>query len=1347
MRIRFALFLAVLLVSGGANAQPITLFDFNTWDEDWTTSPLNVGSVSRNDSDGALDTAGSLQCSGTGAWFGCTSPDIVNPGFSGYNAIILYRKDVNRNLRDRMEIWVMDQAGHEYVQTTVWAKRAWSDSPLSVGEQDWSELVITPYDLEYVQGGGGDPGVPIDLDQIKRIRLFVPEAADPNKLTEFRVDEIHLVSLVPIADNPNVPTVTVDTSNENGAISDNIYGVNLAFWDSEMGLRGSGEYFEGFSPQGNFIDSNFEFKNQVIDVWEKNYMKLHDEIGLRSMRFPGGLQGNHYWWKDYVGPVQGDPPNVRKGTTNVLGNNRLTLWFAAANYPYKIRAAIGVDEFLKWCEDLDAEPIMQINMTDAVEDAPGFLPCTIPRVGNPDLEQLAQLAADLVEYCNAPYDEADPIDYGGAAGTDGINWARKRAENGHKAPYNVTHWEFGNELWTCYEAVDYAFAVTAIIDAMETRQAAINNGNVLPPPDPDLDIARNDMYCIAVDNGGGGAHLETDEDWYSTILGVANAETIPRIDSWARHAYVNGGDNSGPAPSGMTPGGKVITMPTVSGIRLGADTTDDDEDVSIDLTVDFPEGGTWRLWTYLIAITNGQGSTPKLDLYLDGAFTDLSYGGDGDDYGDLPLKPNPPSERFLDIDLESDTTRTISLRPNGCYISPNGGPDDPDSQYIVVFPVIKAVNHASGEVLALDMMFDEEYGKVWTTGQVFNSRNFIEPVSELAGIEPAITEWNYHLAVSGNEYKYLTGEVDDQANILSLKSGWGVTHNGDTIMGPLGLIDYFFKFPEYGVKVASYHQLYQDSNQMGLIEGVPRDSYTPAGGIYEIGNEAVVDEQDNWEIGAIDRSGSGADGARLRPMAMLFGMLSPNYRGKAIETTIEDSPIWEVEWTDSFVADDATVARMGIGSLSAANWESGNNGFNYGFATGAAGGSLAAKSGSGKFVNTISVASAMPDGKIGDRLNIILANKENMARTVNISLVGGFAPDGVADTLVLGVDSNGLQLPEQTGTDPISDWTGGMEVRETQIQNASANFAYTLPGRTIHVIKLVRSGADATAPPAPASITADGTINGGMEMWLSWPASANPDGDLFGYNVYRSRSQGGPYRQKVNVDGPIPAFDEEDNLIAVPSIQDMGVDDEDQVFAGGGPAQWAYAVTAVDDNEVKRNESEMSPRTTLARFGISVTGAGTPPPPPTAETLHPETVIFTYGVATDPSVNMESNDDVFYHVFSRTSGFLVTATDWYGVHYITGDEANVTKLEFSYSGKYSTQRNQSLWVYNFTDEQWEGLGMPQVVIGEVTVTDEITSDISKYIENSKIRFRVEANSQFLGSYTCAADEMTVDVTY
>jgi alpha-N-arabinofuranosidase len=105
------------------------------------------------------------------------------------------------------------------------------------------------------------------------------------------------------------------------------------------------------------------------------------------LRYPGGTVTKIYHWKDGVG--QNRP--VRK---NLIWGGLDT------NH-------VGTDEFMHYAELVGAAPFLTVNMSTGT----------------------AEEAADWVEYCN---------------GT-GSDYATKRAENGHAAPYQVKYWGLGNE--------------------------------------------------------------------------------------------------------------------------------------------------------------------------------------------------------------------------------------------------------------------------------------------------------------------------------------------------------------------------------------------------------------------------------------------------------------------------------------------------------------------------------------------------------------------------------------------------------------------------------------------------------------------------------------------------------------------------------------------------------------------------------------------------------------------------------------------------------------------------------------------------------------------------------------
>jgi len=113
---------------------------------------------------------------------------------------------------------------------------------------------------------------------------------------------------------------------------------------------------------------------------------------LPILRWPGGNFVSSYHWRDGVGPIETRPtlPNYAWGQQE---NN-----------------FFGTDEFIAFCRAVGCEPMICLN------------------AGSGTVTEAAQ----WLEYCNG-----------------GVNtpMGKLRAENGHPEPYNVKHWEVGNELW------------------------------------------------------------------------------------------------------------------------------------------------------------------------------------------------------------------------------------------------------------------------------------------------------------------------------------------------------------------------------------------------------------------------------------------------------------------------------------------------------------------------------------------------------------------------------------------------------------------------------------------------------------------------------------------------------------------------------------------------------------------------------------------------------------------------------------------------------------------------------------------------------------------------------------
>jgi alpha-N-arabinofuranosidase len=136
---------------------------------------------------------------------------------------------------------------------------------------------------------------------------------------------------------------------------------------------------------------------------EPKLVKLIRRAGISTMRYPGGTTAALFDWNKAIG-------RPSKRGCQIEGH-----WADDGGFaPVRTRLAYGPDEFMRVAHATGAAPLI---MTPFVNQSPGK-------------------AANWVEYMNA---EVGTNPGGGKA------WARVRAANGHRAPYNVRRWEVGNE--------------------------------------------------------------------------------------------------------------------------------------------------------------------------------------------------------------------------------------------------------------------------------------------------------------------------------------------------------------------------------------------------------------------------------------------------------------------------------------------------------------------------------------------------------------------------------------------------------------------------------------------------------------------------------------------------------------------------------------------------------------------------------------------------------------------------------------------------------------------------------------------------------------------------------------
>jgi alpha-N-arabinofuranosidase len=127
------------------------------------------------------------------------------------------------------------------------------------------------------------------------------------------------------------------------------------------------------------------------DGLRTDVLELTRELGVSTVRYPGGNFVSGYRWEDGIGPVENRPARLDLAWHSTEPNT------------------FGLDEFMGWARKAGVEPMMAVNLgTRGVQEA-----------------------IDLVEYCNIP---------------SGTRLSDLRVANGGKQPHGVRMWCLGNEM-------------------------------------------------------------------------------------------------------------------------------------------------------------------------------------------------------------------------------------------------------------------------------------------------------------------------------------------------------------------------------------------------------------------------------------------------------------------------------------------------------------------------------------------------------------------------------------------------------------------------------------------------------------------------------------------------------------------------------------------------------------------------------------------------------------------------------------------------------------------------------------------------------------------------------------
>lgn len=192
----------------------------------------------------------------------------------------------------------------------------------------------------------------------------------------------------------------------------------------------------------------------------KDLMQMLVDLKPKFLRFPGGnyLEGNtvaeRFPWKKTLGPISQRPGHQ-------------------CPWGYRSSDGMGLLEFLEWCEDMGAEPVLAVYAGYSLNGervAPGK-----------ELEPYVQDALDEIEY---------------VTGDASTKWGAQRIKDGHPAPFPLHYVEIGNEDWFD-KANTYGDRFAQFFDAIKAKHPALKCISTIAPgdhPEKEFTTRRADAF-------------------------------------------------------------------------------------------------------------------------------------------------------------------------------------------------------------------------------------------------------------------------------------------------------------------------------------------------------------------------------------------------------------------------------------------------------------------------------------------------------------------------------------------------------------------------------------------------------------------------------------------------------------------------------------------------------------------------------------------------------------------------------------------------------------------------------------------------------------------------------------
>jgi alpha-L-arabinofuranosidase len=196
----------------------------------------------------------------------------------------------------------------------------------------------------------------------------------------------------------------------------------------------------------------------------RDVMQLLVDLKPAFLRFPGGnyLQGHtlatRFDWKKTLGDIA-----QRPGHRNDAWN-------------YWSTDGMGLLEFLLWCEDMNAEPVLGVFA--------GFTLRGVPTPPGPELQPFVQEALEEIEYV-----------IGGTSTT----WGARRAQDGHPAPFKLTCVEIGNEDFFDRTPGTYDGRFAQFFDAIKAKYPALKVIATTPVKSRQPDVVDDHFYTRAAE--------------------------------------------------------------------------------------------------------------------------------------------------------------------------------------------------------------------------------------------------------------------------------------------------------------------------------------------------------------------------------------------------------------------------------------------------------------------------------------------------------------------------------------------------------------------------------------------------------------------------------------------------------------------------------------------------------------------------------------------------------------------------------------------------------------------------------------------------------------------------------